>query len=66
MPTVPAGARVRDRVAFFFAPTHRQAAVHDSALHDMEDGGELDTRWVHVVGHDNLTLLRLAVKYGYV
>ena len=57
---------IQNELSFFFLPNHMKDILDGGG----GDGGDanqslhLETRWIHVSGHDNLTVLRLAVKHG--
>ena len=51
---------VKDRLSFFFAPDHLATLRGNQDI----NGDVTDSRWIHMTGHDNLMVLRLAVKYG--
>jgi hypothetical protein len=57
---------IQNELSFFFLPNHMKDILDGGG----GDGGvanqslHLETRWIHVSGHDNLTVLRLAVKHG--
>ena len=51
---------VLDQLSFFFAPDHSQCLKGNNDIYN----DKFDARWIHVSGHDNLIILRLAVKFG--
>ena len=51
---------VADQLQFFFAPDHQTSLKNNGDIHN----DKYDTRWCHINGHDNLVILRLAVKHG--
>ena len=54
---------VHHQLSFFFSPKHQQPQQEPSKNNHTNDA-PLDTRWIHLSGHDNITVLRLAVKHG--